>query len=76
MDKAGNISFSQPQVFKFDDINPRYYNALPKNNVILSYSTPTISIDVDDTFDKEILSGIDFTKTKLYVNNSEVVYTS
>ena len=76
MDKACNISFSQPQVFKFDDINPRYYNALPNNNAILSYSTPTISIDVDDTFNSETLSGIDFTKTKLYVNNSEVVFST
>jgi hypothetical protein len=76
MDKAGNISFSQPQVFKFDDINPRYYNALPNNNAILSYSTPTISIDVDDTDNGETLSGIDFIKTKLYVNNSEVVFST
>ena len=75
VDKAGNISFSQPQTFRFDDIIPRFYNRIP-DNVLLSYSTPTISVDVDDTEDNETLSGIDFTKTKLYVNNSEVVFST
>ncbi|MCX7716315.1 MAG: thrombospondin type 3 repeat-containing protein, partial [Endomicrobia bacterium] len=75
-DKAGNISVSQPKNFKFDSENPVIYSRTPPHNFLFSYSTPTITVNVGDTLAGETLSGIDFKRTKLYVNNTEVLFST